>query len=435
MGPEQVRVGVDHLRLDPEAELHPPVPDVADQRAEPVRPDGLVHVPVAEPGGVVPAVPEPAVVEHEPLHPGLGGEIGQPYQPVQVVVEVHRLPDVERRRPGAARVLRPGPQPAVEGGRDPVQPGPAVRGAQLRRRVLLPRREDDLAGQQQLAAAEPGHAAGGALGVADRVAAPGDVHGPHLAGAEAEPRCAGAQADGGVVAGAAGPVLPDPAAHRQPVPLRAALPAPVPGEVEQLAGPVRDRQGGGEPVELVRLAAGVREHVPEPQQPGRGQLDLGAQGQPGVRVGGRQHHPPGPAPGHRRRPEQRREGPAAAGAGQSRPARVAARVRGQQRDRHRQVERPPRHGRHRRGDQFVHSGPVQLAEVGSPVRHGHRPGAAGVQQQAGAGRPQVHEAAGVGRGHPLLAPSVRPPTNCLCSSKNTSTVGSAMITEPAASRL
>ena len=77
VGPEQVRVGVDHLRLDPEAELHPPVPDVADQRAEPVRPDRLVDVPVAEPGGVVPAVPEPAVVEHEPLHPGLGGEVGQ----------------------------------------------------------------------------------------------------------------------------------------------------------------------------------------------------------------------------------------------------------------------------------------------------------------------------------------------------------------------
>ena len=161
MGPEQVRVGVDHLRLDPEAELHPPVADVADQRAEPVRPDVSSTY----------QSPSPAVssrrCRNQPSSstnrstPAAAARSASSHQPVEVVVEVHRLPDVERRRPGAARVPRPGPQPAVEGGRDPVQPGPAVRGAQLRRRVLLPRREDDLAGQQQLAAAEPGRRRGG----------------------------------------------------------------------------------------------------------------------------------------------------------------------------------------------------------------------------------------------------------------------------------
>ena len=55
--------------------------------------------PVAEPGTVVAAGAEPAVVEHVALDPERGGPLGQVDQPVEVVVEVDRFPDVDRDRP------------------------------------------------------------------------------------------------------------------------------------------------------------------------------------------------------------------------------------------------------------------------------------------------------------------------------------------------
>jgi hypothetical protein len=102
VGPEQVGVGVDHLRLDPQSELHAQLADLADQRVEAVGPDVGGDVPVAQPGGVVAAAAGPAVVEHEPLHPEAGGHLGQVGQPVQAVVEVDGLPGVEHHRSGGA---------------------------------------------------------------------------------------------------------------------------------------------------------------------------------------------------------------------------------------------------------------------------------------------------------------------------------------------
>ena len=106
MGAGEVGVGVDHLRLDPQAELHAEPADVVDQRVQPVGPDVLVDVPVAEPGGVVAAVAEPAVVEHEPLDAELGGRVGQRRQPVEAVVEVDGLPRVEHDRARPPRMAR-----------------------------------------------------------------------------------------------------------------------------------------------------------------------------------------------------------------------------------------------------------------------------------------------------------------------------------------
>src|SRR5262245_21552112 len=77
VGPGQVGVRVDHLRFDPESELHAEAADVVDERVQAVGPDRLVDVPVAEPGAVAAAVPEPAVVEDEPLDPDLRGEVRQ----------------------------------------------------------------------------------------------------------------------------------------------------------------------------------------------------------------------------------------------------------------------------------------------------------------------------------------------------------------------
>ena len=63
---------------------------------------------------VVATVPEPAVVEHEPLRTDRGRGVRERGQPAEVVVEVDRLPGVERDRPrrragaAAARASRRG---------------------------------------------------------------------------------------------------------------------------------------------------------------------------------------------------------------------------------------------------------------------------------------------------------------------------------------
>ena len=93
-----VGVRVDHLGLEPEAELHAQRADPVHERVQPVGPDLGGDHPVAEPRAVVAAGPEPAVVEHEALDADLGGPVGEVEQPVAVVVEVDRLPDVEGDR-------------------------------------------------------------------------------------------------------------------------------------------------------------------------------------------------------------------------------------------------------------------------------------------------------------------------------------------------
>ena len=65
----EVAVGVDHLRLDPQSEVHPQVVDVLDQRADSVGELPPAGEPVNEPRGVVVAVAEPAVDQDEQLQP------------------------------------------------------------------------------------------------------------------------------------------------------------------------------------------------------------------------------------------------------------------------------------------------------------------------------------------------------------------------------
>ncbi len=55
----------------------------------------LVDEPVPQRAAVIRAPGEPAVVEHEPLHPDLGSRVGEPVQRGRVVVEVDRLPGVQ----------------------------------------------------------------------------------------------------------------------------------------------------------------------------------------------------------------------------------------------------------------------------------------------------------------------------------------------------
>ena len=76
VGAEEGAVGVDHLRLDPDPELHAEPRHVTDQWLEAVRVDVVRDPPVAEAAGVVATRSEPAVVEHEPLDPDVGRRIG-----------------------------------------------------------------------------------------------------------------------------------------------------------------------------------------------------------------------------------------------------------------------------------------------------------------------------------------------------------------------
>lgn len=148
VGAREVRVEVDHLRLDPQTELHAETTDGVHERREPLRPDHRVDSPVAEPRGVVPASEEPAVVQHEALDADSGGALGQRQERREVVVEVDRLPRVERDRARPRRVRGPCPQLGVEARGQvvetvpprPEDPRRAV--GRTRGEVDLPRREE-----------------------------------------------------------------------------------------------------------------------------------------------------------------------------------------------------------------------------------------------------------------------------------------------------
>ena len=127
MGPGGVGVDVDHLGLDPQAELHAGPGHVVDERVQAVGPDVGVDGPVAEPGGVVAAAEEPAVVEDEALDPDRGGDVGQLGEAVEGVVEVDRLPRVGDDRALGAGAGRDRPQVGVQAVAHRVEPGAATR--------------------------------------------------------------------------------------------------------------------------------------------------------------------------------------------------------------------------------------------------------------------------------------------------------------------
>ena len=118
----QVAVGIDHLGLDPQPELHAEVTDMVDQRMQALRPYVFVDEPIAETGRVVAPAREPAVVEHESFDADVGGGIRESRQLLEGVVEVHGLPRVEGDRPGATRMLRPDAPLLVEARESSVSP-------------------------------------------------------------------------------------------------------------------------------------------------------------------------------------------------------------------------------------------------------------------------------------------------------------------------
>ena len=192
-----VGVLIDHLRLEPQPELHAERPYGVHKRAKPLRPDLRVHLPVAEAGVVVSSMQEPPVVEYEPLGPGLGAELGQLDEVVQVVFEVHRLPGVEHDRPRRGRMGGSASQVRMEHRRDLIEARPAGR-VQPRRCVRLARSKKDLAGKEQLTTAQQPYAGEAELGKGRVVAAPRRVHRPDLAASISEARRAGREQQRGV---------------------------------------------------------------------------------------------------------------------------------------------------------------------------------------------------------------------------------------------
>ena len=98
---EHVGIGVDHFRLEPQAEFEALAVHVVGERLQglvSVGPDVLRNLPVAEAGGVVTAGAEPAIVHDESFDAAFHGFVGEGGQGVVIVVEVDGFPRVEDDR-------------------------------------------------------------------------------------------------------------------------------------------------------------------------------------------------------------------------------------------------------------------------------------------------------------------------------------------------
>ena len=104
----QIAVRVDHLGFDPQAEFHPQAADLVGERLQAIRVFDRVAGPVAQPGGIVCAALEPAIVEHEAFGPDRGGSLGQFSNAGFVVIEIASFPAVEMDQAGAHCAARPG---------------------------------------------------------------------------------------------------------------------------------------------------------------------------------------------------------------------------------------------------------------------------------------------------------------------------------------
>ncbi len=254
-----------------------------------------------------------------------------------------------------------GAQVPVELGGQAVQPVAAGHEIDPGRGVGLALGQGDLAGEQQLAAADGRHprqqpllrpgpglpglaadhaqAGGNPLDAVHRVPAPGDVHPEHLAAAEAEAGNAGHHHGGRIMPGVPPAALTQPQPVTQPVALRDPLGGLPPGEVQHLAHPPGQREDDLQAIHHIRLAAGVGHRVPDPDGAARDGLGLRDQAQAGAAVFGLDAGAPLPVL-RRGGPEERRPvapggGMAAAGVqpvtGQAGPAEPARAVLGQQR--------------------------------------------------------------------------------------------------------
>ena len=315
---------------------------------EPLGPDVRVHPPVAEPGGVVaPAVNQPSSRTNRST-PTRAARSAMRGQPVEVVVEVDRLPDVEHHR----LVASGGGQAALVGVPAGGQAVEAVVGGgdvhPRRRRTSRPCASTTSPGSSSSPPPIVVPVAGSRSTRSTRVAAPRrrGRPAPRRAGGEAR----GAEHDHGGRAetGAAGAALAQPQPVGDRVPLRGALALVAPGEVEQLDEVVGDGQHHLEALERVAVrrpcwsACAAARSAP----PGSASTSVPS-AEPGRLVVERRAQP-GSSSSSRGAGEPRRPGRAAVGAvpAQVRPGEQPARVLAEQR--HARAVRQQRQRRSRR---------------------------------------------------------------------------------------
>ena len=399
-----VGVGVDHLGFEPEPELHAVLADAVHERVQPVGPDVRGDDPVTQAGAIVAARAEPAVVEDEPLDTDLRRAVGQREQPLAVVVEVHGLPHVERHRPFRRDRARPRPHVRVEAAGDRVEPV-AERAVEPRAGVALAGGEPDLAGEQQLAAAEQALAGGRALGVVDVVAAERRVHGVDASrprNRSPPARRAGRRR----CRRRCGPLR----FSRRCTPVRNGVRC---GTRSRLCRPAKSSSSSASagtgsasasPSTRVRLLGQVRHRGPGPHEPGGEQLDGQVEPQEPVGVDREELDAPGarrddPVGGravqqHRRDAERRRPGPAGPRSGQARPSRPAGVVLGEDGDVRSDVGIV--RSDHRYGGIGERHGLVGIhrRERGAPVHDHGQPAVRGVQDEAHPGGGQGDEDVG-----------------------------------------
>ena len=285
VGAGQLGVDIDHLRLEPQAELHAQGVDVLHERLQTVRPGLGGDLPVAQSGGVVAPGAEPAVVQDIALDAGLGRSVGQGLELVQVVVEVDGLPGVEQYRAGVLGMGGQRAQPgvaAVGQGVESLAPGEDG----PRRGVGLAGGQRDLSGQEQLPGPQELAPRGRVHRQVADVAGPGDMSCVDAPAAPAEAGGAGGQPGDGVVPGAPLPGLAQAGAGGEGSVYEPALLDVVPGGVEQFVGAVGYGQHRGQLADDEvgsLLAAGLGAVVSDPgahaHQPAGLQAQLGSQGE------------------------------------------------------------------------------------------------------------------------------------------------------------
>ena len=107
MGPVEVAVLRDALRLKPQAEQQAGVGNPLHQFRQGAAQLLLVGEPVPQAGMVIVSLAEPAVVQHKEFHPQLGGLLGHGHQFVPGEIEIGALPAVQQDRPAPAGPLAP----------------------------------------------------------------------------------------------------------------------------------------------------------------------------------------------------------------------------------------------------------------------------------------------------------------------------------------
>lgn len=223
------------------------------ERIESIGPHLGVDDPVAQALRVVAAQVEPAVVEHKALHAHLRGQIGERDERGLVVVEIHRLPRVERHQAVAAHMVRQRAQPAVEARGHAVEAVVGPREAHLRRGVVGAGQQLDLAGPQQLARTEQRLVLRQVVEPVGLVAAPRQMARPDLAGVEQRFAVARDEQPRAFMARLAMAAVARHRTTRQRAGLRLLFARPAAGELRQMVGAARDRQHGVEPVHGERL--------------------------------------------------------------------------------------------------------------------------------------------------------------------------------------